>query len=76
MITENPETEGLINSTRDIHTIFNEAVAHFRNALRDYSQHVTGSPWYGDELFQETLLKAYGFLHQWKSQNVKSYFSR
>ncbi|WP_214483032.1 RNA polymerase sigma factor [Bacillus sp. SM2101] len=69
--------QNIINQTRVVHNEFNELIKPYRLDLWKYCKYITGSPWDGEDLFQETLLKAFTSLTQlWNTVNLKSYLFR
>lgn len=67
----------MIEQVRKLHHQFDALIEPLRDDLWRYCHYVTGSPWDGEDLFQETLIKAYGMLHQrWHPTNTKSYLFR
>jgi len=61
-----------------LHHVFEETTQPFRLDLWRYCVSLTGSQWDGEDLFQETLIKAYGSLFQraYSPTNIKSYIFR
>ncbi|WP_307391599.1 RNA polymerase sigma factor [Bacillus horti] len=67
----------MIQSNREVQDQFKNLTEPFRDELWRYCRYITGSPWDGEDLFQETLLKAFGMLYQrWHPTNPKSYLFR
>lgn len=63
--------------SRELREEFSDLIIGFRQDLWNYCRYLTGSPWDGEDLFQETLLKAYGGFYQvWHPENPKSYLFR
>ncbi|MFD2043264.1 RNA polymerase sigma factor [Ornithinibacillus salinisoli] len=63
--------------SRELREEFSQLILDFREDLWKYCRYLTGSPWDGEDLFQETLLKAYGGFYQvWHPVNPKSYMYR
>lgn len=62
---------------RELKDEFNQIIDEFREGLWRYCRYLTGSPWDGEDLFQETMVKAFGGLYQrWHPTNPKSYLYR
>ncbi|MCF6411211.1 RNA polymerase sigma factor [Pseudalkalibacillus salsuginis] len=71
MITESLCT--IVKDTRSLHNYFEKEIEPFRKDLWNYCRYVTCSPWEGEDLFQETLLKAFAMLPQiWQPLNISS----
>jgi len=68
----------LFNDSISLHRLFEESTEPFRMNLWRYCVSLTGSPWDGEDLFQETLTKAYGTLYQraYCPTHLKSYVFR
>lgn len=67
----------LIESNRMVHQQFEMLIKPLREELWRFCTYITGSVWDGEDLFQETLIKAYGMLHQrYHPTNPKSYLYR
>lgn len=63
--------------SRDLRSEFNQMIKDFKMDLWNYCRYITGSPWDGEDLFQETMLKAFGGLYQrFHPDNPKSYLYR
>ncbi|MFS0672104.1 sigma-70 family RNA polymerase sigma factor [Ornithinibacillus sp. 179-J 7C1 HS] len=63
--------------SRELRDEFSELIVMFREDLWNYCRYLTGSPWDGEDLFQETLIKAFGGFYQvWQPENPKSYLYR
>lgn len=63
--------------SRELREEFSELIISFREDLWNYCRYITGSPWDGEDLFQETLIKAFGGFYQvWHPENPKSYLFR
>ncbi|WP_270181348.1 RNA polymerase sigma factor [Alkalihalobacillus sp. CinArs1] len=62
---------------RDLKSEFDGLIEEYKQDLWNYCRYITGSPWDGEDLFQETILKAFGGLYQrWHPTNPKSYLYR
>lgn len=69
--------DNLAEETRGLHRKFEGLIEPHRPALWRYCRYLTGSPWDGEDLFQETLLKAFATMAQiWQPLAVKSYLFR
>jgi RNA polymerase sigma-70 factor (ECF subfamily) len=67
----------IVKETRALHKKFEELIEPHRQSLWKYCRYVAGSPWDGEDLFQETLLKAFATLAQiWHPLAMKSYLFR
>ncbi|WP_010098640.1 RNA polymerase sigma factor [Ornithinibacillus scapharcae] len=63
--------------SRELREEFSDLILEFREELWKYCRYLTGSPWDGEDLFQETLLKAFGGFYQvWQPENPKAYLYR
>ncbi|WP_026905814.1 RNA polymerase sigma factor [Paucisalibacillus globulus] len=63
--------------SRELREEFSELILLYREDLWKYCRYLTGSPWDGEDLFQETLIKAFGGFYQvWQPENPKSYLYR
>ena len=63
--------------SRELHQRFDNVIGEFGEGLWNYCRYLTGSPWDGEDLYQETLLKVLGGLYQrWHPTNLKSYLYR
>ncbi|MCA1053737.1 RNA polymerase sigma factor [Rossellomorea aquimaris] len=66
-----------IEENRKLHKEFNDIVKECKADLWTYCRYVTDSPWDGEDLFQDTLLKAFGGFHQrFHPTNPKAYLFR
>lgn len=69
--------DSIMDETRALQIKFEELVIPHRQALWNYCRYLTGSPWDGEDLFQETLMKAFATLAQiWHPLAIKSYLFR
>lgn len=67
----------IVLTSRELNKNFMKLVEPHRNSLWKYCQYLTGSPWDGEDLFQETLMKAFATLAQlWHPLLPKSYLFR
>ncbi|WP_162616174.1 RNA polymerase sigma factor [Paenibacillus lutimineralis] len=67
----------IVEETRALHKKFEELIEPHRPSLWRYCRYLTGSPWDGEDLFQETLLKAFATMAQiWHPLSLKSYLFR
>ncbi|MFC4560191.1 RNA polymerase sigma factor [Virgibacillus kekensis] len=63
--------------SRELKFDFNNLIEAYREDLWKYCRYLTGSPWEGEDLYQETLIKAFGALYQrWHPTNPKFYIYR
>ncbi|MCK9907264.1 RNA polymerase sigma factor, partial [Frankia sp. Cpl3] len=71
------EFADVIQRTRQAQNDFLTVIEPHRAALWKYCRYLTGSPWDGEDLFQQTLLKAYAALSQmWQPVVPKTYLFR
>ncbi|MEN2767557.1 RNA polymerase sigma factor [Ornithinibacillus xuwenensis] len=71
------KTQLFTEKSRELREEFSELILEFREDLWRYCRYLTGSPWDGEDLFQETLIKAYGGIYQvWHPENPRSYLYR
>ncbi|MCA0987499.1 RNA polymerase sigma factor [Guptibacillus algicola] len=62
---------------RELRKEFDGLIEELKQDLWNYCRYITGSPWDGEDLFQETMVKAFGGLYQrWHPTNPKSYLYR
>jgi len=67
----------LLAASRDLREQFERVVLPHREALWRYCRLLTGSPWDGEDLFQDTMLKAFASLAQlWHPLVPKTYLFR
>jgi RNA polymerase sigma-70 factor (ECF subfamily) len=67
----------IVTEARALHKKFEDMIQPHQPSLWNYCKYLTGSPWDGDDLFQETLLKAFATLSQmWHPVYPKSYLFR
>lgn len=72
-----PKTNTLYEQSIELRQRFDEEIRHFSDGLWNYCRYLTGSPWDGEDLYQETMLKALGGLYtRWHPVNLKSYLYR
>ncbi|GMK43676.1 hypothetical protein PghCCS26_08030 [Paenibacillus glycanilyticus] len=63
--------------TRAAHKKFEELVLPHKQSVWRYCRYLTGSPWEGEDLFQETMLKAFATMAQiWNPIAYQSYLFR
>jgi RNA polymerase sigma factor (sigma-70 family) len=73
MVTE----QELAVKARELKDMFTELAEIHSEQLWNYCRYLTGSPWDGEDLFQETMVKALGGLFQrWHPTSTKSYLYR
>ncbi|MHC8521183.1 sigma factor [Rossellomorea sp. H39__3] len=70
--------QNMIEETRMARDAFSTMVGAFSSDLWSYCTYIAGSPWDGEDLYQETLLKAFGMLpERWSDvTDQKSYLFR
>lgn len=67
----------VIELSREFQKEFETVIADLGDGLWKYCRYLTGSPWDGEDLYQETMLKTMGSLYQrWHVTNLKSYLYR
>ncbi|MFD1736332.1 sigma-70 family RNA polymerase sigma factor [Bacillus salitolerans] len=65
----------LVQSTRKVKNEFDAIVSTYSQDLWSFCKYLTGSPWDGEDLFQETLLKSFGLLPlRWSEITDKKYY--
>ncbi|MED1864449.1 sigma-70 family RNA polymerase sigma factor [Fictibacillus nanhaiensis] len=70
-------TKTLQEQSNEIRQRLDEEICDFSEPLWNYCRYLTGSPWDGEDLYQETLLKVLGGLYtRWHPTNLKSYIFR
>ncbi|ART75120.1 RNA polymerase [Sutcliffiella horikoshii] len=68
-------SKGLVEEARKLRNEFEDIVSVYSTDLWNYCKYVTGSPWDGEDLFQETMIKAFGLLPQrWSDITDKKYY--
>lgn len=71
------EINPIVTEARQLNKKFEEMILPYRTPLWKYCRYLTRSPWEGDDLFQDTLLKSFSTLSQlWHAVNLKSYLFR
>jgi RNA polymerase sigma factor (sigma-70 family) len=69
--------ESFTEKNRELAIEFNRMIEGFKDGLWKYCRYLTGSPWDGEDLFQDTMLKAFGGYYQrWHPTNPKAYLYR
>ena len=64
-----------VEDARKLRNEFEEIVFVYSKDLWNYCKYLTGSPWDGEDLFQETMIKAFGLLPQrWSDITDKKYY--
>lgn len=67
----------IVDEVKQLHRKFEELILPHRANLWQYCKYLTRSPWDGEDLFQDTLLKSFATLSQlWQPVNMKSYLFR
>jgi len=75
--TDGSMNRDLLAEARALREQFEQTVMPHRDALWRYCRMLTGSPWDGEDLFQETMLKAFASLAQlWQPLVPKTYLFR
>ncbi|MFD2169226.1 sigma-70 family RNA polymerase sigma factor [Tumebacillus lipolyticus] len=70
-------TDSLLAASRELRNQFEQVIEQYRTDLWRYCKMLTGSPWDGEDLFQETMLKAFASLAQlWHPLVPKAYLFR
>ncbi|WP_442599932.1 sigma-70 family RNA polymerase sigma factor [Neobacillus sp. D3-1R] len=65
----------LIDKTRKNRKHFEEIVSGYSEDLWNYCRYITGSPWDGEDLFQETMIKSFGLLpNRWSEITDKKFY--
>lgn len=71
----NQLTESLVEDTRKVKEEFEDIVATYSADLWNYCKYVTGSPWDGEDLYQETMIKSFGMLpYRWSEITDKKFY--
>lgn len=71
------DVESIAKAARDVHHAFSKLVDPHRAALWRYCRSLAGSQWDGEDLFQETMAKAFASVAQlWQPVPTKSYLFR
>lgn len=71
----NQLTEALVEETRKVKDEFEDIVATYSADLWNYCKYVTGSPWDGEDLYQETMIKSFGMLpYRWSEITDKKFY--
>lgn len=75
---EQTVNEVLIEETRKLKNEYEEMIQPYSTDLWNFCRYVTGSPWDGEDLYQDTIIKSFGLLpQQWdKVLDKKSYLFR
>lgn len=69
--------DSLSEKNRELQAEFNSMLEDFKEGLWRYCRYLTGSPWDGEDLFQDTMVKAFGGYYQrWHPTNPKAYLYR
>ncbi|MDX8343537.1 RNA polymerase sigma factor [Rossellomorea sp. YZS02] len=69
--------ESFTEKNRELASEFQSMMEEFKEGLWKYCRYLTGSPWDGEDLFQDTMLKAFGGYYQrWHPTNPKAYLYR
>ncbi|MBR3121451.1 sigma-70 family RNA polymerase sigma factor [Oceanobacillus profundus] len=74
---EQDKVQTIVEHTRTLHNDFNEILKPYRIDLWRYCKYLTRSAWDGEDLFQDTLIKAFASLSQrWSTINPKAFLFR
>jgi RNA polymerase sigma factor (sigma-70 family) len=69
--------DDVMAEAKKVHTDFDLTIQPYKIDLWRYCRYLSGSPWEGEDLFQDTLLKAFTSLTQiWNAVNPKAYLFR
>ncbi|XXM70781.1 sigma-70 family RNA polymerase sigma factor [Lysinibacillus sphaericus] len=67
--------EDIVRETRRLKDEFEEIVSMYSTDLWNFCRYVTGSPWDGEDLYQETMIKSFGLLpHRWSEITDKKQY--
>lgn len=65
----------IVEETRKARSEFFELISDYSTDLWNYCKYITGSPWDGEDLYQETIIKAFGLLPQrWSEITDKKHY--
>ncbi|MCD7034031.1 sigma-70 family RNA polymerase sigma factor [Metabacillus sp. GX 13764] len=68
-------SQNFVNETRKLRDEYEEIVSVYSKDLWNYCKYITGSPWDGEDLYQETMIKSFGLLPQrWSEITDKKYY--
>ncbi|MBX9975919.1 RNA polymerase sigma factor [Cytobacillus firmus] len=68
-------TKDIVDETRKVRGEFFEIISDHSTDLWNYCKYITGSPWDGEELYQESIIKAFGLLPQrWSEITDKKHY--
>lgn len=71
------QADSLVSEARQLNQKFEDWIMPYRTDLWKYCKHLAKSPWDGEDLFQDTLLKSFAALSQlWQPVQIKSYLFR
>lgn len=75
MKQSNNINKNFIDEARKLRKEFEEIVLVHSTDLWNYCKYVTGSPWDGEDIYQETIIKSFGLLPQrWSDVTDKKYY--
>ncbi|MFE4525546.1 RNA polymerase sigma factor [Cytobacillus firmus] len=65
----------IVDETRKVRSEFFEIISDYSTDLWNYCKYITGSPWDGEDLYQESIIKAFGLLPQrWSEITDKKHY--
>ncbi|MGA5691504.1 sigma-70 family RNA polymerase sigma factor [Cytobacillus pseudoceanisediminis] len=68
-------TKDIVDETRKVRSEFFELISDHSTDLWNYCKYITGSPWDGEDLYQESIIKAFGLLPQrWSEITDKKHY--
>ncbi|RBP89931.1 RNA polymerase sigma-70 factor (ECF subfamily) [Cytobacillus firmus] len=68
-------TKDIVDETRKARSEFFEIISDYSTDLWNYCKYLTGSPWDGEDLYQESIIKAFGLLPQrWSEITDKKHY--
>ncbi|MEH7442973.1 RNA polymerase sigma factor [Bacillus sp. JJ1122] len=68
-------TKDIVDETRKVRSEFFDIISDYSTDLWNYCKYITGSPWDGEDLYQETIIKAFGLLPQrWSEITDKKHY--
>lgn len=68
-------TKDIVDETRKVRGEFFEIISDHSTDLWNYCKYITGSPWDGEDLYQESIIKAFGLLPQrWSEITDKKHY--
>ncbi|WP_264740807.1 RNA polymerase sigma factor [Cytobacillus firmus] len=68
-------TKDIVDETRKVRSEFFELISDHSTDLWNYCKYITGSSWDGEDLYQESIIKAFGLLPQrWSEITDKKHY--